>query len=310
MARCKTCEEVSPGQFLAHFTYFGIDNLQVSTIRRTIFMDKQHLKTDYTNPENTRKIQVLLLDPLEKIALEIKDYLEDKLSNVETTVYQSSAQLLSDLADKESEKRQVLPTKFDFVFANYDFFEGERKAHWEEICKALADRGTKYGALDLSPPTLYLISRSPQSTETLRDLSTWCADVFYILLEKSYLYKKLITLNSNFSNKEPANIVSQNINRPIKVANPADITEISEAGLVLKYHRTMAIGSFREFILGNFDALDNPEVLGTVNFHEPAQGEEGGFLNHFVFFGVTDLYLKYIRLWLRESYIKGKDQES
>ena len=235
----------------------------------------------------------------------MKLLLTERFNHVEVFSYNNMGQLLSDLADKDTPNRQQLPTQFDFVFANYALFEIEKEKRWAQICDYLKDRAKLHGK-DLNDlPELLLHSRRKLPPNEIRKLSTWARDVFFTPLEKSYIVKKLIS-DFGFANKSPAALASIEEPTPLKVANPVDIIQISEAGLVMKYYRAISTGAFREFILWRPEEDATPEIIGTVNFHEENKTDEG-YLNHFVFFGMKDHYLKHIRLWLLDAYIKSKD---
>lgn len=306
-AYCQSCKEISPNEFQCEFHFFGADNNQISQIRRHILQNKSQKSIDLKNSHGMTT-HILILDKNEQISQEIKSLLNDKFSNVETYLYSQNAQLLSDLADKESTHRQTLPRQFDLVFANYDFLEAEKKEHWEQLCKQFSDRATKGGLSQPSPLDLYLISRTRIPVDTMRELTTWVKEVFYTHLDKTYVYKRMISQQPKLANRQTATISHLEEQAVLKAANPVDITEISEGGLVIKYHREMDLGEFREFILWRPDELENPEILGKVNFIEKDKKEKDTFWVHFVFFGMKDFYLKHIRLWLRGAYIKGKEK--
>lgn len=307
MAYCKSCREISPAEFRCEFIFLGLDNEQISQIRRHILQNKSHTSMELKNTHG-KTTQILILDEDESLSLELTQLINDKFSNAVVYRYSHNAQLLSDLADKDTIHRQNLPTQFDMVIANYEFLEAEKQKFWDNLCKLFTDRAAKAGLPTAPPPDLYLVSRRKIPAEEMRDLSRWTKDVFFTLFDKSYIYKKLITHRSTLLNKTPTTLASLPEDVALKVANPVEITEISEAGLVMKYYRAIGIGSFREFILWRPDELENPEIIGTVNYSEPNKDGDKGVFNHFVFFGMKDYYLKHIRLWLREAYIKAKDK--
>ncbi|MNT42485.1 hypothetical protein D3C72_1789080 [compost metagenome] len=121
--------------------------------------------------------------------------------------------------------------------------------------------------------------------------------------------KKLITNHAGLINKSPITVNKLMEEFVLQVANPVETTEISEAGLVMKYYRGIGIGSFREFVFWLPDELETPLIIGTCNFTEQDKSNPAVFLNHFVFFGVKDLHLKHIRLWTKNAYIRSKDKE-
>lgn len=308
LAYCTSCKKISEKEYFCEFRYFGIDNQQISQIRRNILQNK-NFKTSELKNTSTKNVKILVVDENLSAALDLKDYLLDKISNAEVFVYSNYGQMLSDLADKDTVHRQQLPANFDIVFGTFELFEVEMKKRWEQIGQYLTTRMQKNGIVKSELPTLFLTSKKQLSAETLRAFNPWVADVLFLPLDRAYLLKKLLSHTSSVVSKETTTLTSTQESNSIKVANPVEITEISEAGLVLKYYREISIGAFREFILVRNEETETTEIVGTVNFNEKDKSNEKSFLNHFVFFGMKDYYLKHIRLWLREAYIKSKDQE-
>ncbi|MDG0816345.1 hypothetical protein [Bdellovibrio svalbardensis] len=306
-AFCKSCKQLSEKEYLCDFHFFAADNQQISQVRKHILQATEHKNEGFQNTHSA-PARILILDEETSIALDLKIYLSDRFSNSEVFVYNSFAQLASDLDDKDTQHRQHLPTSFDFVFANYEIFEIEKQKRWEQICKGLEDR-TKRANQTFKLPPLFLISKKKVPLEEVRELSTWTKDIFFTPLDKGYITKKLVNEHSGLANKAPVTIASLKENAILKVANPVEITQISEAGLVMKYYRAISTGAFREFILWRPEENEIPEIIGTVNFHEEDTGGQEFFYNHFIFFGMKDHYLKHIRLWLREAFIKQKEKE-
>jgi hypothetical protein len=91
----------------------------------------------------------------------------------------------------------------------------------------------------------------------------------------------------------------------IKTANPVSVSEISEAGFVMTYYRSIGVGSFREIVLWQPYEIGTPELLATCNFVEELG--TNNFKCHFVFFGISDHFLKHIRVWIRDNYIHSKE---
>ncbi|WII71589.1 hypothetical protein QJS83_14055 [Bdellovibrio sp. 22V] len=304
-AYCNSCKELSPKEFLCEFYFFGADNDQISQIRRTILQDKNHEAKDVQNTHGN-PLKVLILDEDMPLNVEMKGFLSEKFSNVEVFSYSHYGQLLSDLADKDTPNKQELPAQFDLVFSNYQIFEIEKQRRWEQICEYLKERAKKH-TTEYRQPELFIVSRKKIPIDEIKNLSLWIKEIFFTPLDKGYIFKKTLSQYSSLVNKAPASVASINDKSTLKVANPVEITQISEAGLVLKYYRAISTGAFREFVLWRPEEVDTPEIIGTVNFTEKDKGADY-FLNHFVFFGMKDMYLKHIRLWLREAYIKAKEK--
>lgn len=305
LAYCTSCKEISPKEFLCEFHFFGLDNEQISQIRRHILQNKLHQKNELKN-NSFATTRVLLLDENENNTQELKRFLQEKISNIEFFCYTHLSQLFSDLADKDTVRRQNLPTQFDIVLANIDMLSPEPRKNWDTLARELQSRITRAGKSNAELPKLYMTSQKRIAAEQLKELTEWCQEVFFINFDKTYVYKKILSQNSLIANKDPIEVSYLTEQSTLKAANPVEITEISEAGLVLKYYRAIGIGSFREFILWRPSETDNPEIIGTVNFTDKDQSNGDFFYNHFVFFGMKDFYLKHIRLWLREAYIRSK----
>lgn len=202
-----------------------------------------------------------------------------------------------------------LPAEFDMIFINYSFFAGDKKESWDSIYADLCTHAANFGISQAQKPDLYFLSKQTLSMEELTPLSEWTKDVFFTPIDKSYFLKKLVSTQKILNTKEPTTIAEVKENIPLKVANPVDVTEISEGGLVMKYNRPMSLGSFREFYMLRPSAIEVPEILGIVNFTEKDGADPTITYNHFIFYGMKDIFLKHIRLWLRETYIKGKATE-
>lgn len=97
-------------------------------------------------------------------------------------------------------------------------------------------------------------------------------------------------------------------NSPLSVANPIEIHELSESGLVMKYYRPISPGSFRKFVLPKASGGKVLEYLAACNYSEPDSSDKTTQLNYFVFFGITDAFLKNIRIWIRENYAAEKEK--
>jgi len=128
--------------------------------------------------------------------------------------------------------------------------------------------------------------------------------------DKNSFSLKMKSHFSSFIKSDEALFPTFNSKAQVYVANPVDIVSISEGGLVMKYHRSLSLGSFREFILPTNSNGDFLNYIATCNYCEENDDEKNPHLVHFVFFGVKDLQLKNIRLWIRENYVQAKEKAS
>ncbi|OYZ22881.1 MAG: hypothetical protein B7Y39_07370 [Bdellovibrio sp. 28-41-41] len=133
-------------------------------------------------------------------------------------------------------------------------------------------------------------------------------DIFESPADRNYLVKRIylsfmekFTWTVNHFNKVKTDIQS---------AQQIQIDEISEAGIVFKYHRPLEIGSFRRFYLWTPNEVELRDYHANCNyFEEVKDGKTTVYNHHFVFFAMKDYYLKNIRLWVRENYILSKSKE-
>jgi hypothetical protein len=304
-ATCYSCKQLSEKEFSCEFHFFAAETPQIAQIRRQLLTDKSHTLEEFQNSQDAQ-VRVLILDETGPAGLDLKVFVSERFSNSEVYFYSSFAQLVSDLNDRDTTHRQTLPKQIDYIFAHYDAFVQEKDKRWAQICEYIKARNDNPFEVT-GDPDLFLFSQYKLSNDEARTLTPWCKELFFTPFDKLYISKKLTNDFKNFNNKNPITIASRGENSKIKIANPVDIIQISEAGLVMKYYRTISIGAFREFMLWRPNETVTSEIIATVNFHEKSAGSEEQCLNHFVFFGMKDVYLKHIRLWLRDLYIKQKD---
>ncbi|MFS4460116.1 hypothetical protein [Bdellovibrio sp. HCB2-146] len=304
-ATCISCKEVSEKEFHCEFAFLGADPAQIQQIRKHVLQNKAHKTIPFNNSQKAQ-FNIIIFDEDAGVVSDIKSLLEEKFSHIHVDGYSHSAQLLSDLDDKDTTHRRELPNHVDLFIASMDLFLDDGPKKWEQFTKVFADRCKKRGTAE-KIPDLALYTKKRQSAEQIRDLLKWAKEIFYTPWDRLYFVKKLLLQWPALTPQNDTTYAELCEGGTLKVANPVQITQISEAGIILKYYRAIGVGSFREFILWRPDEVDTPEIIGTCNYAEKEQAGEA-FLNHFVFFGMKDHYLKHIRIWLREAYIKQKEK--
>lgn len=304
-ATCISCKEINEKEFLCEFAFLGADLAQIQKIRRHILQNKAHKQTPFTNAQGV-PFHILICEDEQAKANDLKLILEEKFDHVKVEVYSSVAQLIVDLEDKETAHRRELPDSFDLVLANLEIFHEDGDKKWEQLTKAFSDRSKRRVSTE-KVPDLALFTNQKQTAEQIRVLLGWCKEVFFFPWDRLYFVRKLLVQWTGLTPKAETQFSELHEAGTLKVANPVEITQISEGGLILKYYRGITIGAFREFILWRPDELVIPEIIGTCNFTEKDPTGEA-FLNHFVFFGMKDHYLKHVRIWLLDAYIKQKEK--
>lgn len=172
------------------------------------------------------------------------------------------------------------------------------KSYYEKLkVEEINLSGPIYLYMKTAPENLFW-SNVPADLEGLM-IEPWDRNVFSL---------KMKSLFSAYTKNEDALYPTYLSKVKVYVANPVELVSISEAGLVMKYHRELTIGSFREFILPSNNGGNLLSYSASCNYCEKNEDEKNPHLVNFVFFGVKDLLLKNIRLWIRENYVQAKEK--
>lgn len=182
----------------------------------------------------------------------------------------------------------LLPKKIDLIIGSEVFFSNcVKKKYYEKEQKIL-------------------LSKRIFTDVEEKDWSEQVKDILYLPLDKVYLAKKIFVLFFEIAQWRPSHFVQKT--KEIQTAQQVQLDEISEAGLIFKYHRPLSVGSFRKFYLWTPNETELLDYLANCNYTEELKDQKGIFLHHFVFFGMRDIFLKNIRLWVRENYIQNKSK--
>lgn len=318
LAHCISCQPHPslPGEFTAEFRYLGLSNPQTRKLRQKLFsiehsMDDGHAtvaKTiipkaskDNLETEPTINFLTFLKGPTDP-SIELKDALEQNLSNVSVGFNKNIGQFLesmkkNDLSPLGTKPIHCLVLPIDFLTSPTSL------TMWERICEQIQEANTLRGTPNLKPK-VFLTSSHELSDDRLRPLAHCATDVIFTPIDRPYLTKRLTSLFPEIHPRRSAiEILYTGTNEIIRVANPIELTSLSEACLTMKYYRPISFHSFRRFCLPSSNGFETIELLASCYFHEK---KNNLYINHFVFFGITDKYLKYIRKWILERYIASK----
>lgn len=151
-----------------------------------------------------------------------------------------------------------------------------------------------------------LISKTSLTDAEEKYWAEYVKDIFFLPIDRQYLVKKIFFIFLDKRQWDQHQFIAKS--KEIQTAQQIQIDEVSEAGLFFKYHRALDVGSFRRFYLWTPDETQLLDYHANCNFTEEIKEQKGTFIHHFVFFGMKDLYLKNIRLWVRENYILNKSK--
>lgn len=188
------------------------------------------------------------------------------------------------------------------IIASHRFFGEGAAERWKFVKEALKK---KFNV----DPQIIMTSKKDFTDAEERLFGTFTHDILFKPLDRIYFGHRLKALFPKLVEKGMDKIIPKTVpaTEIIKAVNPVTVSEISEAGFVMQYYRSITVGSFREMILWQPYEIGAPEFLATCNYVEENQGQKGTFNCHFVFFGITDNLLKRIRIWIRDNYVLSKE---
>jgi hypothetical protein len=193
------------------------------------------------------------------------------------------------------------PQKAYGILIAEEYLYEEKLGYWEEFVTAAKANGPG--------PRYFGLFKKDLDEKFARKLN-WVEDIFENANDSSYVEKKFRWRNGQVQSPKTSEhqIFLNSCKEIIRVANPVSIAELSEAGLVINYHRSLDRGVFRKFVLSK-SAESFIEYLANCNFSAEHPTEKNMFQSHFVFFGITDVHLKSIRVWILENYVHSKQEE-
>ena len=211
------------------------------------------------------------------------------------------------------QKNSALPPTIDAIIFKDGFFGETGIERWTAIKEqAISKSKQHYSKFDHTE--LYLVSKQDYDDKAEIEMSTVLSNIFYLPMDFLYFGKALASdfvLNKKITEKQHNyEIESSPINLTGKAATEMQVEEVSEAGLITRYYRSVSIGAFREFVLWHPYEIGAPEMIATCNFVEQDTGEKKDFKLHFVFFAMSEVFLKQIRLWIRDTYVMSKEKGS
>jgi hypothetical protein len=196
-------------------------------------------------------------------------------------------------------KNSRIKDAVDLLIVSHRFFNETAKERWTGVIEALTKRFNR-------APLIFMTSKKDFSDQEEREFGSYITDIFFKPIDRAYFEHKIKWAFPRLSEKgDRIQIPSVEQKGVIKTANPVTVSEFSEAGFVMSYYRPIGVGSFREIVLWQPYEIGAPELLATCNFVE--EGGKDSHSCHFVFFGISDHFLKHIRVWIRDNYIHAKE---
>jgi hypothetical protein len=321
MALCLRCEP-HPGRkdhYRCGFSYLAADSFQISNIRKQV--RKKELKPfhyEWFEKTPASPVEIALISSDAELAQNFKDNMEKSYSNAKILLFTNLQDFIytidPELAKKDKKefdsKHPKITDSLHAIFGDEFLFEGNFKERWQNILDTVKTKIPPPNSNPSKKTELYLLTKKTYTDSEERILGDIVKDIFFLPMDTLYITKKLMLYLPQLSPVEEIQLPTVDHYQIAKAARPIEISEFSEAGLVMKYNRAIRNGAFREFVLWLPHELDLPEFLATCNYSEESKGEKNVFFNHFVFFGLNDHYLKHIRRWILQNHVLSKEAES
>jgi hypothetical protein len=337
MALCLRCDPhpERADHFRCAFTYLAADSFQITNIRKEVRRkDAKVFEFEWISkipvvkgkldlfatkpPPPPPTLDIALISREEDISQSFLDFIGKQFSNAKVHHYPTMQSFLfavdPDLAKKDKKDAQydtpmVVPEALHAIFADHSLFEEGFVERWQSIMETVTKKLKTPESNPSKKTEVFAITHKGFSDSDERLLGEVVKDVFFFPLDTLYISKKMMIFLPQLVYTETLSLPTVYQLHTAKAATPIEISEFSEAGLVIKYYRPISIGAFREFVLWLPHELDLPEFLATCNYNEESQGEKGVFFNHFVFFGLNDHFLKHIRRWILQNHVHSKESE-
>jgi len=287
-AQCILSIEVpnKPGFFINKFQFVGIENGALMHLRRHL-QENKHKKAvngiwNLANHKSEKKLTAAIVDTK-----------EDKLNKLKTELESRFSNLKADYVLVDPAKLSKLDKMYDVALVMNPELDGDE-------VKKIFNSDTK----------LFLMANGALKEEDLVKNQPFYSDIFTHPIDRSYFYKKLKIFLQDLEFIEPPDILNLTTSEKLKALNMVKLTEICELYLNFNYYRELPLETTRQFAFISEDETQIVELPGFCNFTEKSQKKDENnkeqFIHQFIFWGMTDHYLKQIRIWLLSNYIQKK----
>lgn len=162
--------------------------------------------------------------------------------------------------------------------------------------------------LFIKTPLIFAVSAQPTSRKDLQavlDIET--VRVQYPI-DRNFLGKVVTTYFPDCEELDPAITIWMGSEQKILNSQLVDVTQLSEAAFV--YGRTPILerGSLQEFAIPEDDETELKPILAKTQFASEKAGPDHTYTHQIVFYGIRDVSLKKLRLWMRLRHIQTQQK--
>lgn len=288
-----------PGTFINKFQFVGIEHGQLMNIRQFINQNKhKRVANAVWNLDSTgteKPVKIAIVDTEATHFQSLKHDLETHYKNVQVDYIQVD---LNQLTTRNNNQYNCI------INLNYKLDAAALKTYFSQDCMYL------------------LVLFEHLNEKQFLELQPHYKNIFTHTLDRAYFFKKIRIFIKDLVFTEVPDLINISYTEKIKAINMVKIKEICETYVTFNYHRELPLKSFREFAFIGEDENQAIELPAFCHFTQKlnatdalASAKNDTFLasaensqkpthsHQFVFWGMTDHFLKQIRLWLLHNYI-------
>lgn len=281
----------SEGVHDVRLRFFALDNAQSFAVQKLAQSGKRRLLSNEPNGKDRYEFY-FVRSHASGLSQEVEPSLE-RFFDHPMQAYETASEANTALAHLQ--KSDFIKARIVFLDCNQ--FLGNEVVEVQRFLALHPDKQIK----------LFLLSSEILPEKAEIELSAICQDIYYVPFNRSYIAKALKQKFPDLVIKEELYEWFKETDESLYAATPADLVEVSEIGVVIRYHRPIALGKFREFVFSLPNETEAPNVLAQCNFTQASEDKKS-WLCHFVFFGLHDHELKFIRRWMLTQYVDQKQK--
>ena len=279
-----------PGFFISKFQFIGMDPACLLALRKFIVGNKKnHVANSAWSlaaPDDIQPVRIALIDTKDDRAGAFVTDLESHYQNVKVEFIKIDPSKRSEPSDEQ-----------------YNLVINLNPSLKHDDFKNKFDKDMKY----------FLFSPDPLTDDKIKSFAAVYHDIFLAPLDKTYFYKKMKLHTKALALTELNEVMAISTGEKIKAASMVQLTEICELYVNFKYTRELSYGTMRDFVFMHEDENQITELPAFCNFSELIKAKPGektdAYFHQFIFLGMTDHYLKQIRIWLLQSFIEQNKRD-
>lgn len=196
----------------------------------------------------------------------------------------------------------------DAILIHSALIPSERDVFFKSVNQAITDKMIR---APLTGPSFFVLAETQEIEKQKEYLDFDFQAVLHKPIDLRHLYSWLsATVKTPFTMYNLSNIGTRAEKIDVKLGAEATLVELSEFGASVKLNRKLKAGSMVYLFGSIFKSAPAGNICCRVYNSEEDNDDKGMFINHLVYFGINERFLKLTRSYIRETYATGKAKES